>query len=114
MNYDDIWLRNQVTNLRRDLEDLKGTVAFHTQLLQMQSYRVAKLEEDSKPSTEKPTVQEFKAVDAYRKSIEIVQSIKEDFWSRNIPNEVAKNWVNATIEDIVCALEDRIDRLEGK
>ena len=114
MNYDDIWLRNQVTNLGRDLDELKNKVAFHNQLLQMQSYRVAKLEEDNQPTAEKPRVEEFKAVDAYRKSIDIVRAMKEDFWFRNIPNDVAKEWVTATIDDIINAIQNRIDRLEVK
>lgn len=33
---------------------------------------------------------------------------------RNIPNDVAKQWVKATIDDIINAIQNRIDRLEVK
>ena len=111
MNYDDIWLRNQVTNIGRDLADLKATVDFQRRVLEMHAARIADLREEAKA---KPKAEEVTAADAYRKSIEVVESMKGDFWTRNIPNADAKKWVTATIEDIVRILEYRLSRCEGK
>lgn len=114
MNYDDIWIRNQVTSLARDLQELKDQLKFHNQLLQMQSYRVSKLEEDNRAVMASPSVKEYKAVDAYRKSIRIVERIRDDVFTRNILDQKAKEWVLATITDIIAELRAQVDYCEGK
>lgn len=113
MNYDDIWLRNQVTNIGRDLADLKATVDFQRRVLEMHADRIADLKAEARDRA-KPKVEEVTAADAYRKSIEVVESMKGDFWTRNIPNADAQKWVIATIEDIVRVLKANLSRCEGK
>lgn len=104
----------RMRQLRDELADLKAKVDFQERVLEMQSYRIAQLEHDNKAVMTSHSVKEFIAADAYRKAIEIVENMKGDFWTRSIPNDVAKQWVNATIEDIVRALEHRLKRCEGK
>lgn len=104
----------RIRELRDELNDLKATVQFQEQVLQMHSSHIAELRHASKAVMSSPCVQEFTAADAYRKAIEIVEFMKDDFWTRNIPNDVAKKWVIATVEDIIRALEHRLNRCEGK
>lgn len=92
--------------MKREIERLKESVDYHRILLASIQDRLTVLE--------RPRVEEFTARDAYRKAIEIVEDMKGDFWTRNIPNDVAKQWVIATVEDIVRALEHRLDRCGGK
>ena len=94
------------SEMQREIERLKESVDYHRILLASVQDRLTVLE--------RPRVQEFTAADAYRKSIKIVEDMKDDCWTRNIPNDVAKQWVIATVEDIVRALEHRLNRCEGK
>lgn len=104
----------RIRDLRDELNDLKATVQFQERVLQMHSSHIAELRHANKAAMTSHSVKEFTAADAYRRSIEIVENMKGDFWTRSIPNDDAKRWVNATIEDIIRSLEHRLNRCEGK
>ena len=101
MNYDDIWLRNHVTNLGHDLEDLKKKVEFQNSIIQNLSTRLAMVE---KPAFVVPT-----ARDAYLEAINIVIKIQMDAFAPR--DEQSKKWVQATLNDIIRALQDRLERV---
>ena len=92
--------------MQREIERLKESVDYHRVLLTSMQERLAFFE--------KPRVQEVTAADAYRKSIRIVQSYRDDVYTRNIQNLNAKEWVLCTIEGIVRELQDRLERCGGK
>lgn len=103
----------RMRELKEELADLKATVDFQRRVLEMHADRIADLKAEARDRA-KPKAEEFTAADAYRRSIEIVESMKDDFWALRNPNEDSKRWVNATIEDIVRALQNRLNRCEGK
>lgn len=104
MNYDDIWLRNKVTNLGRDLEDLSKKVEFQNSVLQNLSTRLAMMEN--------PRWVEPSARDAYLEAINIVTKIRMDAFAPS--DEKSKRWVDATLNDILRALQDRLEKCGGK
>lgn len=107
MNYEMIAIRSELTEMARRLE-------FQGEVLRAQSARIAALEKDNKAIMGHPRIREFTAVDAYRNAIGIVESMKDDFWTRNIPDQKSKDWVIATIEDISRTLYSRLNRVEEK
>ena len=103
----------RMRELKEELADLKATVDFQRRVLEIHADRIADLKAEARDRA-KPKVEEFTAADAYRKSIRIVESYRDDFYTRNIQNPNAKEWVLATIEGIVRELQQRVDYCEGK
>lgn len=108
-----IFEASRMRELKEELADLKATVDFQRRVLEVHADRIADLKAEARDRA-KPKAEEFTAADAYRKSIRIVQSYRDDVYTRNIQNLNAKEWVLCTIEGIVRELQDRLERCGGK
>lgn len=90
--------------MKREIERLKESVDYHRILLASVQDRLTVLE--------RPRVEEFTARDAYSKAIEIVTTIKNDPFKPL--DDRTREWINATLDDVLRALKVRLDRCGGK
>ena len=100
--------------MQREIERLKESVDYHRVLLASVQDRLTLLERDNKAVMTSYSVNNFTADDAYRNSLRIVESYRNDVYTRNIQNLHAKEWVLATIEGIARELQNQIDCRKGK
>lgn len=101
----------RIRELRDELADLKATVDFQRRVLEMHADRIADLKAEARDKS-KPRAEEFTARDAYSKAIEIVTTIKHDPFKPL--DDRTREWINATLDDVLRALEIRLDRCGGK
>lgn len=101
----------RIRELRDELAELKKQLEFHERLLQMHSSHIADLRAEARDRA-KPRAEEFTARDAYSKAIEIVTTIKHDPFKPL--DDRTREWINATLDDVLRALEVRLDRCGGK
>lgn len=90
--------------MQREIERLKESVDYHRVLLTSMQERLALLE--------RPAFVLSSARDAYLEAINIVTKIRMDAFAPR--DEQSKKWVEATLNDIVRALQDRLERCGGK